>query len=186
MCGLSALHHSRKGRDMRVPSQHGWKLVVLTIGVAGCDPVATLSARRSFRPAPAPDCVQASLAQSPFVESTRLLTDERAGARTFNVVFRDTVDRGSRNHAATLDVERVQLSAAEGARADSAVVVSVNYSWMGKLSSVSDDERHQMAQRAARLLSAIHDACAPQSPEPAVCEQSQLGRRGAVSCGGAS
>ena len=140
----------------------------LLVGIASCDPVVLLDARRVLRPAPATDCVRSALASSP--DLSWVSPQSHEGRRDFQVTLRAATPWAGLRYATIY----------RAPSADSTDVWTMNFSWGGRWRPPPADEEQAATAVAKRVFAQIRAACAPDAPATIECVYS-TGKR-AASC----
>ena len=138
-----------------------------------CDPVAGVTVHTALRPAPVRMCLDSALFGSRVarIESLKPTgVQKRQDDRAFYAFFED----GSR------DAFAANLSVAFAG--DSLTQLTVKFVWIGRLDSVSSQERRKYADRAATLLRELQRACGRSPDAPIECEEYEIFSKGQGQC----
>ena len=145
------------------------------LGVAACDPGASIAVRRPLSPVPASGCIEAALGASPQVLQVRPSKPARSGSH-FAIVLRDSAARDGAVGA------NVMYRPGRRGASDSVPTIEVFVVWIGTLTKYSDQQKRRWAELGMTLLADLRAACAPDAPGDVQCEERGIGRRNSRGC----
>ena len=140
--------------------------------VGACDPLASVIVRQPLVPSPAPGCLASALAAAPHM--AELQKRKEPNARNFQVVLWDSLAQGK--------PRRVSANFALQIWSDSVTRATLQFLWMGTLTTYSQAERDRWLALGGDVVEAVRRSCAPSSGVARQCVELDWGKERVRSC----